>query len=207
MSESSEQINSLYKSRVNIIKLLQARGFDVSAYENPSINDVHIMTQNKQLDFIVTNASTGQKTMVIYHLAKTLRPVVLNEIVVTQYEGERTLKKDDNLIIIARLEPNDTLTRAMQAIWEKDKYYVNIFNITRLQFNILEHVYVPKHTVLSDDEKKAVIDKYNIIDNNIPSISRFDPVAQAIALRPGEFCKITRASRTAIQADSYRVCI
>ena len=207
MSESSEQINALYKSRVNLVSLLGAQGYNVTDYKNPSINDVHIMAQNKQLDFMVSNEETGAKTLVVYHLAKTLRPVVLNELVSEYYEVTKQLSATDSLVIVARLEPNDTLTRTIQSLWERNGYYINIFNVARLQFNILEHTYVPKHEVLSEEAKNEVIKKYNIISNNIPSISRFDPVAQAIALRPGQYCEITRPSRTAIQAKSYRVCL
>ncbi|MCK5558294.1 MAG: DNA-directed RNA polymerase subunit H, partial [Candidatus Hydrogenedentes bacterium] len=38
-------------------------------------------------------------------------------------------------------------------------------------------------------------------------ISRFDPVAQAIGLRPGQLCRVMRPSRTAIVAPFYRFCV
>ena len=40
-----------------------------------------------------------------------------------------------------------------------------------------------------------------------PEISRFDPVAQAIGLRPKEVCKIIRSSETAITSTYYRMCL
>ena len=40
----------------------------------------------------------------------------------------------------------------------------------------------------------------------MPQISRYDPVAQAIGLRPGQICKITRPSKTAITSNYYRIC-
>ena len=50
--------------------------------------------------------------------------------------------------------------------------------------------------------------KYNITDKiQFPDISRFDPVARAIGLRPGQLCKITRYSKTAIETFYYRICI
>jgi DNA-directed RNA polymerase subunit H (RpoH/RPB5) len=50
--------------------------------------------------------------------------------------------------------------------------------------------------------------KYNITDKNqFPDISRFDPVARAIGLRPGQVCHIIRPSKTAIETDYYRVCV
>ena len=50
--------------------------------------------------------------------------------------------------------------------------------------------------------------KFNITDKiQFPDISRFDPVARAIGLRPGEVCKIIRPSKTAITTNYYRICI
>ena len=40
-----------------------------------------------------------------------------------------------------------------------------------------------------------------------PEISRFDPVAQAIGLRPYQLCKIYRKSPTASVSIYYRLCI
>ena len=49
--------------------------------------------------------------------------------------------------------------------------------------------------------------RYNIVnDTELPEISRYDPVAQAIGMRPGQICKIIRPSKTAITTDYYRIC-
>ena len=41
----------------------------------------------------------------------------------------------------------------------------------------------------------------------LPEISRFDPQALAIALRPGQVAKFTRTSATALTSLYYRICI
>ena len=207
MAETSEQINALYKSRTTLLDLLERQGCEVGALANPTVSEVHVMAQTKQLDFIVTNPSTSTKTKVIYHLGKTLRPAAVLELVTNTFDLEKTLSKKDSLLILARLEPNDTLTRSMRSIWERSGIYINIFNIDRLQFNILEHSLVPPHRVLTGEQEAETKNEYNIMDDNIPTISRFDPVAQAIGIRPGQYCHITRPSKTAIQAPFYRVCI
>jgi DNA-directed RNA polymerase subunit H (RpoH/RPB5) len=69
-------------------------------------------------------------------------------------------------------------------------------------------VLVPKHTVLDESDVKIIMEKYNITDKcQFPDISRFDPVARVIGLRPGQLCHIVRPSKTAIEANYYRVCI
>ena len=53
-----------------------------------------------------------------------------------------------------------------------------------------------------------IYEKFNITkDSEVPEISRFDPVAQAIGLRPGQLCKITRSSPTSITTEFYRFCV
>jgi DNA-directed RNA polymerase subunit H (RpoH/RPB5) len=81
--------------------------------------------------------------------------------------------------------------------------------LKRLQFNILDHELVPPHIVLTDEEKNDFLKKYNIDTpkTQVPQISRFDPVAGAIFLKPGQICKIIRPSKTAIKGLYYRYCI
>ena len=50
--------------------------------------------------------------------------------------------------------------------------------------------------------------RYNIAHSTqFPDISRFDPVALAIGMRPGEVCEIIRPSKTSITGVYYRVCV
>lgn len=88
----------------------------------------------------------------------------------------------------------------------QDSIYTSIINIKRLQFNILNHVLVPKHSILSKPEEIEFKRKFNILDNNIPDISYFSPVSLVLGIRPNDIVKIERKSRTAIKADFYRIC-
>ncbi len=77
----------------------------------------------------------------------------------------------------------------------------------RLQFNILEHKLVFPHRILNEREDKEIRKKYFITsDEQLPEISRFDPVAMAIGMRPGQICEITRSSKTAVETKFYRLC-
>ena len=66
---------------------------------------------------------------------------------------------------------------------------------------------MPPHRVLMDPELETIMKRYNIVDKTqIPNISRFDPVARVIGLRPGQVCEILRPSKTSIISNYYRVC-
>jgi len=144
-----------------------------------------------------------------YYLTKGLRPNNLEEIIDELFNVEETLdKKTDILYIIVKDEVNETLANELMHIWERDQIFVIVYPLQRLQFNILEHVLVPPHRVLSDAEKIAICRKYNIMsDDEFPEVQRFDPVAMAIGIRPGQVCEILRPSKTAITAPYYRICV
>lgn len=207
MTSTSETIQQIYKSRNNLIDILQERNFNVSDYNEFSINEINIMVTNNQLDLLLENTSNSQKIFVKYYLGKSLRPNNINDIVEDIFNLETILSKNDELLIIVKDDINDSIKSTLVQIWNEHKIYVSIISIKRLQFNILNHTLVPKHSVLTDDEKIAIKQEYNITnDSKFPEISRFDPVATTIGLKPEQLCEITRPSKTAITSKYYRLC-
>jgi DNA-directed RNA polymerase I, II, and III subunit RPABC1 len=208
---SSGTISTLFKSRNTLLALLERQGFNISDYTDYGVSEIQTMYTNNQLDMLLSSTKEvrpSKKTYVKYHLAKTLRRENINNIIDDLFHLEQVLQKTDTLIIVMKQEVNDTLTHILNEIWEKEQIFIVIHTLDRLQFNILEHQYVPDHTVLSDVEKEAVVKKYNITDSKqMPSISRYDPVSLAIGLRPGQVCKIIRPSKTSVNSIYYRYCI
>ena len=214
MQNSSNIISSIYKARQTIIALMRKLDYNVTDYEHFSVNEVNTMFQNKQMDMLLEKSKedprTGRKNKIyiLFYLAKAIRPANIQEMIDDLFNLEETLTKEDTLLIITKDEMNDTLMATLKHVWETDKIFIVVQNIKRLQFNIHEHTLVPPHRVISDDERALIKTKYNITDDvQFPDISRFDPVAQAICLRPGQICEITRPSKTAIQSIYYRLCI
>jgi len=71
-------------------------------------------------------------------------------------------------------------------------------------FNIFEHEMVPKHEILSDEEREELLRKYRIKPYQIPHIKRSDPAVFLIGAKPGDIIKITRKSPTAGTYVTYR---
>jgi DNA-directed RNA polymerase subunit H (RpoH/RPB5) len=210
----SSQISSIYISRNIILDLMRKQDYNVNDYDKFSINEVNTMKINNQLDMLLEKNEEDEitkrknKIYIKYYLGKTIRPPIVHEMIDDLFNLEVILTKGDTLFIIIKEDMNETLINELKHIWEKDGIFIVIQNIKRLQFNILEHTLVPKHRVMKQSEVDIIMKKYNISDlNQFPDISRFDPVAQVIGLRPGQVCEITRASKTAIEANYYRACI
>jgi DNA-directed RNA polymerase subunit H (RpoH/RPB5) len=210
----SKLIPQIYKSRTVVLEHMKAQGYNTSEYEGFSVNEINTMKTNNQLDMILDKlpeeqdtTKTNRKIYIRYYLAKSLRPANLQEMIDDLFIVEEVLTKQDTLLIIVKEEINDTMINTVKHIWESEKIFIILQPLKRLQFNLLNHILVPPHRVLSESEKIAVKTKYNIItDNLFPELSRFDPVAKAIGIRPGEVCEIIRPSKTAISAPYYRIC-
>lgn len=212
---SSILISSVYNSRKNVLELMKEQGYNVNDYSNFSINEVNTMKQNNQLDMLLEKneeditSKKKQKVYIRFHLGKTIRPNThLQEMIDDLFNLEQILTKNDTLFIIVKDEVNESLINELKHIWEKDGIFIVVESIKRLQYNILKHALVPKHRVMSETEIESVMLKYNITSKTLlPDISRFDPVARVICLRPGNVCHIIRPSKTAIETDYYRVCV
>jgi DNA-directed RNA polymerase subunit H (RpoH/RPB5) len=211
MALSSNIISMIYKSRKTMLDLMLKQGYNTKDYENFSINEVNCLMQNNQMDMLLEKEEEGQgkrKMYIRYYLIKTLRPSNIQEMLDDLFYLEEILTKNDTLFIIIKDEINETITNLLKHIWEQDGIFIVVQNIKRLQFNILEHSLVPPHRVLKPEEVEQVKKRYNIKeDGQFPDISRFDPVAQVIGLRPGQVCEIIRPSKTAIQSSYYRICM
>tara|TARA_Y100000389_G_scaffold201080_1_gene242953 strand:- start:9799 stop:10440 length:642 start_codon:yes stop_codon:yes gene_type:complete len=208
----SGHIVQIFKSRQNILELLGEQGYNINEYEGASINEVNSMYQEKQMDMLLSKPS-GKKAYIKYHLANlkgsggSLRANNIYEYIEDLLNLESILTKSDDLIIIIKDEPNDSLIKILKNIWEQEGVFITVFNMSRLQFNILKHDLVPNHRLLNEAEVKEFKEKYHITDDKqIPDISRFSPVAQVLGMRPTQICKITRPSRTAINSEFYRIC-
>jgi len=212
---TSSLVSSVYKSRKNLLDLMRKQGYNVAEYDNFSINEVNAMFQNKQLDMLLEksiesdNPNSSQRRVYIrYYLAKTLRPQNIQEMIDDLFNLEEVLTKEDTLMIVVKDDMNETIMNLLKHIWEQDGILIVIQSIKRLQYNILEHALVPSHRVLTPDEVQVIKNKYNIMDDTqFPDISRFDPVAQVIGIRPGQVCEIIRPSKTAIKGYYYRICV
>ena len=207
MSLVNSNIENIYKSRCNILDILKYRGFDISSYENFTINEINILNNNNQLDILVKNNTTNKNVYVKYYLNKLLKAQTIYSSIEDLFNIDNILTKNDDLIIIIKDEPNENLNQIIRDIWNEDEYYISILNINRLQYNILNHTLVPKHIILTDEEVNLFKKKYNIIHNSqIADISYFSPISLILGIRPNNIVKIIRNSKTSIESNFYRIC-
>ena len=223
MSKQNVIITELFKSRKNILQLMYNQKYATIKYDGFDINEINTMYTTDQLDIYLKQQDPNdpnneiddiyaKKIYICYYISlqpKTLRPNNLQDLIDELFNVQEQLKKEtDTLIIILNvLNISDALITFTKQIWETQGIFVVLLTLANLQTNILNHQLVPPHRILSVSEKIHIKQKYNINDNEFPEISRFDPVAKLIGIRPGEVCEIMRPSRTAIESPYYRICV
>jgi DNA-directed RNA polymerase subunit H (RpoH/RPB5) len=230
-SNASKTIARVYNARKNLLELMTAQGYDVEGYTNFGVNEVNAMYAHKQLDMLVETKSSSsdkskskpkRKAYIKFHLEKMLSAGHINDLVEDLYvlgsggeigglgistnANDTVLTENDTLIIVTKQEVK-TMNQYLNQLFLQGRFII-LLSFDRLQFNILNHQYVPPHTILSKEELDEMMKKYNVGDKSqLPDISRYDPVALAIGMRPGDVCKIDRPSKSAIHSTYYRVCL
>jgi len=71
-------------------------------------------------------------------------------------------------------------------------------------FNIFDHEFVPKHEILTAEERKKLLAEYKVHPYQLPKIKASDPALTAIGAMPGDVVRIIRKSPTAGKYDAYR---
>lgn len=206
-SQHSSTLSKLYKSRKIILNLAEKRGFNIEPYKDFTVNELNTLYTTNQMDMLLENNDNDKKMYIKYHINNKIGHKNIYEYIDDLFKVEELLEESDDLLIIIKDKCSDALNSLISTVYKKNNIYFNMFNYNDYLFNILEHDKVPPHRVLTEQEKNEISKKYNITDDSqYPEISRFDPVAMAIGIRPGELCEITRSSPTSLTTKYYRLC-
>ena len=209
----------LVKTRMNLLKMLKTRKMDVSAYENFNQEELKKMLHQSLIDKSFINPEVGPLDMILknrhntttyvkYRLDKIKTARAIESFIEQIYKTQ--LKPEDNLILIAHEKiniPGSSFETMLNNFYNQKGYFVQIISLTQLLINIVDHRDVPKHEVITAEEKKEILEKYHIKEINLPNILRDDAMAIYLGLTPGEVVRILRPSPTSGTYVSYRICV
>lgn len=109
-------------------------------------------------------------------------------------------------IIVTNWAPSPQARQYLLEVVKRD-VRVECFLVEQLVVNITHHELVPKHILLSYEEKAAVLKKYHISERQLPCIQKSDPVARYMGLQGGQVVRIIRTSPFGDRYVVYRLCI
>lgn len=201
-----------------MLKMLKRRQIDVSSHENFSQDELKRMLNQSLVDKSFTSPEPGPLDMILknrhgsltyvkYRLDKIKTARAVESFITQIYGGQ--LGPNDKLLLIAPDKINiagSSFETMLNNFYNQKGYFVQIIGLSQLLIDIVEHVKVPHHEVMTEEDKKILLKKYNTEDKNLPRISRDDPMAKYLGMMPGEVVKILRSSPTSGSALYYRIC-
>ncbi|MEM0379181.1 MAG: DNA-directed RNA polymerase subunit H [Candidatus Aenigmatarchaeota archaeon] len=75
------------------------------------------------------------------------------------------------------------------------------------EIDITQHELVPKHEILSEEEKKQLLEKYQIKLEDLPRINIRDPAIAKLKAKPGDVVRIIRKDPISGETIYYRVVV
>lgn len=79
--------------------------------------------------------------------------------------------------------------------------------VTTSKSMVSAHVLVPRHEVLTQDEKKEVLEMFNITPDKLPKMLDSDPACKEAGAKKGDIVRILRKSETGGGSVYYRLVV
>lgn len=150
-----------------------------------------------QLDNPETTADSD-KTFVIKLLLQKITTINKGSPIITFL----TQFKSNPKIVIVK----DINKKALQFIYNNFPKS-EIFQESELMINLIDHVLVPKHEIVPEEEASKFLETHNAKKRNMSRILTTDPVAKYYNMKPGQLVRIIRPSEKAGFGISYRIVI
>jgi DNA-directed RNA polymerase subunit H (RpoH/RPB5) len=113
------------------------------------------------------------------------------------------------MIVVTVSKSSETVLAFLRNyIAKPENMLVQLFEIRKLQIDIPRHRDVPKHRILPQEERAAVMKKFNIKDPiECPWIDSQDAMGKWIGARPGDLVEVTGLDEASATNVHYRYCL
>jgi DNA-directed RNA polymerase subunit H len=217
---NTEVYDILFRSRKTLLSILDKKGYDTSMYEKFGPWEIEAMIINDKKNTLHMKLSQKAESdnpkncLVIYRLnrVKQSLPKFLKSFT-DDKESEEYIENPENTeVIVILLEPVNTVDafhNAALSCYSKYKLKVSFFQADSLVNNPSEHILVPKHEIVPNEEVSDLKKRLNLQSiSNLPFI-RFhqDIQVRLLGAVPGDIIKITRPSPSSGVETVYRVCV
>jgi DNA-directed RNA polymerase subunit H len=214
MDENFAFIDAVYRSRHTLLDILAARGYDVERYRKFSPAEAAhaaVISNMTGLSFQTTKLKDPTAACQVYYGA-------IGHQMLDRFLAEHVTDEDSERTEVIIMQPAPITDRhhvsALQQFMRpkeeggRRKLRVSFFCIDNLVINPLNHVLVPKHEIVPEEQHKELLASLYVTSKaKLPEIKfHADPIARCIGAMPGDIIKITRASISAGEAVIYRVC-
>ncbi|BAM82463.1 RNA polymerase I, II, III common subunit [Cyanidioschyzon merolae strain 10D] len=205
----ADETRRLHRIRRTILEMLRDRGYLVL----PTKTDLELPLEEFAHKFDAAGRARESLTMLRQHRNDRSNQIYVffpkEEKVGVKPIREYCLRLETENVLRAIIVVQTGLTPiAKQAVAElQPRFHLELFQEAELLVNITRHQLVPKHEVLTAEQKKTLLKRYQLKDTQLPRILQSDPVARYFGVTRGQVLKITRNSETAGRYVTYRLVV
>lgn len=173
----------------NFILMMKNRGYDTSMYDSKS----NITPESFNITFCNNNT-----TIMVFFVNDS--KIGINN-VKQVFESLDSAETKNGIVIY-----KNVITSFAKQHIENSDYKIELFSQNQLKKDIYSHVLVPKHCLLSGDEKKKILNNLKAKECNIPKMKVTDPISKYFGAQCGDMFRIDRCEQ-GICSTYYRICI
>jgi len=97
------------------------------------------------------------------------------------------ITKRDQIVLVYNDEYIDS-----DEVFTLEKNNLRLYGLSRLQYNVSRHVFVPKHESISLYHRNRMLKEYRVKKHNLPTILFSDPQVRYHGFTVGTVIKVTR---------------
>ena len=203
----TEHTGEMFRSLQNVLLMMERRGYDVAPQDwHRNYNDFVSLwhTASKYTAFTLIGVTDDDVCIVFWPFEEKLRINSIRDIINICKE-----KKYFHVMIVYSGIITSFAKQQLQVLKSTSEVRLRIetFNIKDFQYDVLGHLYVPEHRLLSKEETNAIMEKYKISTTDFPVIYNSDPIAKYFGMRPKQVIEILRPSPEGFFYKNYRVCV
>lgn len=190
----------IYRVYQTVLEMLNDRGWK-NIPSVPDFENFKSRHNNKNLDIDITE---DEKSIYIHFNSDTKS--MGKSALVSLVQKIKTDNDSSNLdiIIITREKISSGISKLVSE--EKEKYKnIEFFLFDDLFVNKTKYIDCPVHKLLTDEEKKDVMEHYHLKENQLSKIRIDSPISRYYGAKSGQVFKIIRYSPTAGESIFYRI--
>lgn len=203
-------VKKLWLMRQTIVEMLIDRGYNVQDYymtETEFHSKYNGISDYSSLKMVVERKkrvngeeNAIQNETLVVHISDEPKISLRGIKLILEDLERQNIKK---LILVSE----DGASYSAQKFIDECSLEINFFRIKELMFNVTKHILVPKHRIMSEQEKREFLSSRKIRENELPKILKTDPVAKYFGAKKGDIFEIERFSETASVSYYYRIVI